>query len=147
MTDATARPSRSTGPTSVLHVLVYSSDANTRAQVVRALGTRPHPDLPELECIEVATEPVVIRRMDSGGIDLAVLDGEAAPAGGMGIAKQLKDELDSCPPIVVLTGRADDAWLADWSRAEAVVPHPIDPIELATSVVTLLRGRDNPRPS
>ncbi len=61
-------------------------------------GTRPHPDLPELEYVEVATAPVVIRQMDAGGVDLAVLDGEAVPAGGMGIAKQLKDEIDDCPP-------------------------------------------------
>ena len=29
--------------------------------------------------------------MDAGGVSLAILDGEAVPAGGMGIAKQLKD--------------------------------------------------------
>ena len=46
----------------------------------------------------------------------------------MGLAKQLKDEIADCPPILVLTGRPDDAWLASWSRAEAAVPHPIDPI-------------------
>ena len=66
--------------------------------------------------------------MDAGGIDLAILDGEAVPAGGMGIAKQLKDEIYHCPPMLVLTGRPQDAWLATWSRAEAAVPHPIDPI-------------------
>ena len=73
--------------------------------------------------------------MDKGGIDLAILDGEATPAGGMGIAKQLKDEIAECPPILVLTGRPDDAWLANWSRAEAAVPHPIDPIRLGEAVV------------
>ena len=73
--------------------------------------------------------------MDAGGIDLAILDGEAVPAGGMGIAKQLKDEIYQCPPVLVLTGRPQDAWLATWSRAEAAVPHPIDPIQLAEAVV------------
>ncbi|AWK75030.1 MULTISPECIES: response regulator transcription factor [Rhodococcus] len=137
MTDATARPSR---PTS-LRVLVYSDDPNTRRQVVSALGKRPHPDLPDLEYVEVATGPVVIQHLDAGEIDLAILDGEASPAGGMGIAKQLKDEIDPCPPVLVLTGRADDAWLANWSRAEAAVPHPIDPIRLGEAVVALLRTR------
>ena len=61
---------------------------------MRALGKRLHPDLPELSYVEVATGPVVIRTMDAGGIDLAILDGEATPTGGMGIAKQLKDELE-----------------------------------------------------
>jgi DNA-binding response OmpR family regulator len=89
----------------------------------------------------VATEPVVIQQMDAGGIALAILDGEAVPAGGMGIAKQLKDEIYQCPPVLVLIGRPQDAWLATWSRAESVVTHPIDPVQLAESVIGLLRSR------
>ena len=124
--------------TAPLKVLVYSDDVNTRQQVILALGRRPHPDLPQLEYVEVATEPVVISNLDAGGLALVILDGEAVPAGGMGIAKQLKDEIYQCPPILVLTGRPQDAWLATWSRADAAVPHPIDPIRLAESVVSLL---------
>ncbi|KRA37428.1 MULTISPECIES: Rv3143 family two-component system response regulator [unclassified Nocardioides] len=124
-----------------LKVLVYSDDVHTREQVILALGRRPHPDLPELEYVEVATEPVVIQHMDAGHLALAILDGEAVPAGGMGIAKQLKDEIYDCPPLLVLTGRPQDAWLATWSRADAAVSHPIDPIVLAEAVVSLLRAR------
>jgi DNA-binding response OmpR family regulator len=122
-------------------VLVYSDDANTRSEVILALGKRPHPDLPEVEYVECATEPVVLATMDAGGVDLAILDGEAVPAGGMGICRQLKDEIYQCPPVLVLTGRAEDGWLATWSRAEAAVLHPIDPIELAETVIRLLRPR------
>ncbi|HEY3996890.1 MAG TPA: hypothetical protein VGM40_13115 [Mycobacterium sp.] len=122
-----------------LRILVYSDNAKTREQVIRALGKQLHPDLPELTYVEVATGPMVVRKMDEGGFDLAILDGEATPTGGMGIAKQLKDELTTCPPIVVLTGRRDDAWLANWSRAEASVPHPLDPIVLGRTVLGLLR--------
>ena len=125
--------------TSSLRILVYSDNAQIREQVIQALGKHLHPDLPELSYVEVATGPMVIQQMDAGGIDLAILDGEATPTGGMGIAKQLKDELATCPPIVVLTGRRDDAWLASWSRAEAAVPHPIDPIVLGRTVLELLR--------
>jgi DNA-binding response OmpR family regulator len=124
---------------SPLRILVYSNNVQTREQVMRALGKRLHPDLPELSYVEVATGPMVVRMMDEGGIDLAILDGEAAPTGGLGIAKQLKDELSTCPPILVLTGRPDDAWLANWSRAEAAVPHPLDPIVLGRTVLGLLR--------
>lgn len=124
-----------------MKVLVYSDDADTRRQVTLALGKRPHPDLPALEYVEVATEPVVIQQMDSRTIGLAILDGEAVPAGGMGICRQLKDEIYNCPPILVLTGRVDDNWLAAWSRADAAVPHPIDPLELADAVIRLLRSR------
>jgi DNA-binding response OmpR family regulator len=136
VTDATPRTSSSD---LVLRVLVYSDDAITRERVRLALGKRPHPDLPMLEYVEVATAAVVIQHMDAGGIDLAILDGESTPVGGMGIAKQLKDELSPCPPILVLTGRPDDAWLARWSQAEASVSHPIDPIRLTAAVTALLR--------
>lgn len=121
-----------------LRVLVYSNDATTRGRVMSALGARPHPDLPRLRYLEVATSPVVIEHMDAGGVDLAILDGEAAPTGGLGLAKQLRDELDHCPPILVLIGRADDRWLADWSRADASVPHPLDPLRLRETVNELL---------
>lgn len=123
-----------------LRILVYSDNVQTRERVMRALGKRLHPDLPDLTYVEVATGPMVIRQMDRGGIDLAILDGEATPTGGMGVAKQLKDELASCPPILVLTGRPDDTWLASWSRAEAAVPHPVDPIVLGRTVLSLLRA-------
>jgi DNA-binding response OmpR family regulator len=126
-------------PDGPLTILVYSDDADTRSQVILALGRRPHPDLPEAEYVEVATEPVVLQQMDSGRIDLAILDGEAVPAGGLGIAKQMKDEIYRCPPILVLTGRPQDAWLATWSRADGAVPHPIDPLQLAETVLGLLR--------
>lgn len=105
-----------------------------------ALGKRVHPELPELTYLEVATAPMVIQQLDKGGFNLAILDGEATPAGGMGIAKQIKDEIDGSPPILVLTGRPDDAWLATWSRAEAAVPHPIDPMRLGEAVAGLLRA-------
>jgi DNA-binding response OmpR family regulator len=124
-----------------LRILVYSDDVNTRTAVLMALGRRPHPDLPAAEYVEVATEPVVLQQMDSGTIDLAILDGEAVPAGGMGIAKQMKDEIFQCPPLLVLTGRPQDAWLATWSRADAAVPHPIDPMLLAEVVARLLSER------
>jgi DNA-binding response OmpR family regulator len=124
-----------------IKILVYSDDAHTRSQVMLALGRRPHPDLPEADYVEVATEPVVLQQMDSGTIDLAIFDGEAVPAGGMGIAKQMKDEIYRCPPILVITGRPQDAWLATWSRADAAVPHPIDPLLIGEVVARLLQPR------
>ena len=123
-----------------LRVLLFSDDRDVRAAIVAALGTRPHPDLPPVEFVECATEPVVWQQLDSGDIDLAILDGEAVPAGGMGIARQMKDELYAPPPSLVLTGRSQDAWLATWSRADAVVALPLDPLRLAETVIELLRG-------
>lgn len=120
-------------------MLVYSSNAATRAQVRSAVGTRPDPSLGDIEYVDIATAAVVIEHMDAGGVALAILDGESSPVGGLGLAKQLKDEILDCPPVLVLIGRPDDAWLAEWSRAEAAVPHPLDPIRLGRAVVDLLR--------
>lgn len=128
-------------PYAPLRVLVYSSNANTRRLIERSLGRRPDIDGAPVDFINAATHHAVIQHMASGVIDVAILDGEASPAGGLGIAKQLKDELSPCPPVVVLTGRDDDAWLARWSQADAAVPHPIDPLVLTETVVPLLRGR------
>jgi DNA-binding response OmpR family regulator len=122
-------------------VLVYSDDSTTRSSVRLALGKRPHPNLPELEYLECATEPAVMAAMDAGGVDLAILDGEAVPAGGMGICRQLKDEIYRCPPVLVLTGRVDDGWLATWSRADGALLSPVDPIALLEMVTRLLTAR------
>ncbi|WP_052849399.1 response regulator transcription factor [Streptomyces avicenniae] len=120
-------------------VLVYSDDSNTREQVRLAAGRRPAADLPEITYVECATLPAVLSELEKGGIDVCVLDGEATPAGGMGVCRQIKDEIFACPPVLVLIGRPQDAWLATWSRAEAAVAHPIDPVDLAAGLTALLR--------
>jgi DNA-binding response OmpR family regulator len=122
-----------------LTVLLYSSNRRTREDVRLALGRRVARDLPPVRVEEVATQPAVLTAMDRGGVDLAILDGEAVP-GGMGLCRQLKDEIRRCPPVLVLTGRPDDAWLATWSRADGVVGHPVDPVRLPAVVAQLLRG-------
>jgi len=126
-------------PAEVVTILLYASDRLTRENVRLALGRRVARDLPEVRVLEVATQPAVLTAMDAGGVDLAILDGEAVP-GGMGLCRQLKDEIFGCPPVLVLTGRRDDAWLATWSRADGVVGHPIDPMRLPAVVADLLRG-------
>jgi DNA-binding response OmpR family regulator len=128
-----------------MRVLVYSDKAETREQVMTAIGRRPAADVPKVEFVEVATAPVVLRKLGSTDpaerIDVAVFDGEAAPVGGMGLCRQVKDEIYRCPPVLLLVGRRDDGWLATWSRAEQVVSHPIDPIALSESLAELMRRR------
>lgn len=122
-------------------VLVYSDDANTREEVRLATGRRPAADLPPVEFVECATFPAVLAALEEGGIDVCVLDGETAPAGGMGVCRQIKDEIFQCPPVLLLIGRPQDAWLATWSRAEAAVTHPVDPVALTDALAGLLRKR------
>ncbi|MFB4299426.1 hypothetical protein [Actinomadura sp. NTSP31] len=131
----------STAPESPMKVLVYSDDANTRAQIRMAIGRRPAADLPQVEFVERATQPAVVARLDEGGIDVLVVDGEAQPAGGLGVCRQAKDEVYDCPPVLAIIGRRDDGWLATWSRADAVVSLPLDPMALAKELAGLMRRR------
>ena len=119
-------------------VLVYSDDRDVRDRVVLALGREPVPGQGEAEYLNVATAEMVEQHVAAGGLSLLVLDGEAVPVGGTGLAKQLRDEHPDAPPVVLLTGRPQDAWLATWSGADAVVPHPVDPLLLARTVAGLL---------
>ncbi|MFI7348537.1 hypothetical protein ACIBSR_20005 [Streptomyces sp. NPDC049936] len=122
-------------------VLVYSDDSNTREQVRLATGRRLAPDVPVVEFVECATPAAVIKELDKGGIDVCVLDGEAVPMGGMGVCRQIKDEVFMCPPVLLLIARPQDAWLATWSRAEAAVTLPVEPVEFAGALAALLREK------
>ena len=124
-----------------LRVLVYSSNAGIRFWIQQALGRFPDNLEAPLDFVETATQPAVLAALARKGIDLVILDAEATPSGGIGLAKQLKDELLQCPPIVVIIARADDAWLAGWSRADGVVSMPVDPIVLIETIIPLLRGQ------
>jgi DNA-binding response OmpR family regulator len=128
-------------PTAPVTVLVYSNRADVRARVRTAVGRRPAPDVGRIDWVECATNAEVVAQLDEGGLDVANLDGEAQPTGGMGLARQFKYEIDDCPPIVVLIARRDDGWLASWSLADAVIHAPADPIEAAEVVAEQLRRR------
>jgi DNA-binding response OmpR family regulator len=123
-----------------MKVVVFSHDADVRSRIRLAIGRRPAMDVPEAGSSR-ATEPALFRLLDKGGADVMVLDGEAQPAGGMGICRQAKDEIYNCPPVLLIIGRADDGWLATWSRADAVISHPIDPKALAQALAGLMRAR------
>lgn len=137
-TGAIARTARTGPATRGPRVLLYSDDRTVRAHVRTAVGPRLRAHAPEIAWAEVATPASLIAAADRGGWDLLVLDGEADKSGGMGLCRQLKNEVYRCPPVVVLTGRPDDGWLASWSLADAVVPRPLDAIELQRTVAGFL---------
>ena len=120
-------------------VIVFSHDPAVRAQVRSAVGRRPAPDLDRIEWVECTTGEQVVARIDEGGVDVAILDGEAQPTGGMGISRQLKNEIDDCPALCILLGRRDDRWLATWALADATIDRPLDPVAAAETVAQLLR--------
>jgi len=145
MTASNNAPSASTaasapsGEAHQLSILLYSDDSATRETVRIAVGRRPARDVEVTSWRECATGAAVIEAVESGEFDLLILDGEAARIGGLGLCRQLKNEILDCPPVLVLTGRPQDGWLAAWSQADLAVPHPLDPIALAGAVAELGR--------
>ncbi|KHF45378.1 chemotaxis protein CheY [Saccharomonospora viridis] len=115
-----------------------------RDSIINAVGRRPAVDLGKVTYVEAEGVAEVLTEMDSGEIDLAILDGEAQPTGGIGLTRQLKNELADCPPIVVAVRRKDDRWLATWSQADAVLVHPLDPLTAAETVADVLRNQRVP---
>lgn len=123
-----------------LTVVVYSQLADVRANVRTAVGRRAAPDLGRIDWIECANYSQLKNQLDSGDIDLVILDGDAQPTGGIGLCRQFKNEIADCPPMIVLLLREQDRWLAAWSQAEATIVRPLDPMLAASTVAQVLRG-------
>jgi CheY-like chemotaxis protein len=121
-------------------VLLYSDDPQVRARMRLAIGTRPAEGL-VVRFVESGAHDEVFRTLDKHEIDLVVLDGEATPAGGIGIARQLKDEYADCPPTVVVIARAADRWLAAYAKVDATLLHPLDPMTTGQTIASMLRAR------
>jgi DNA-binding response OmpR family regulator len=124
-----------------LTVLVYSQNAEVRTGMRTAVGRRAAPDLGRIDWVECANYSQVRNQLDSGDVDLVILDGDAQPSGGVGLCRQFKNEIADCPPIIVLLLRSQDRWLAHWAQADAVLLRPIDPVTAATTVAETLRAR------
>ena len=120
-------------------VLVFSHRPEVREAIVNAVGRRPAPDVGRVRFLEAGGIAEVLSAVDGGTFDVLILDGEAQPTGGRGVSRQLKNETDDCPPIVVTVRRRDDRWLATWSQADAVLVHPLDPLTAAETVADVLR--------
>jgi DNA-binding response OmpR family regulator len=138
---AAEMPAGSGSPTARISVLLYSDDRTTRDAVRVSVGRRPARDVEVVSWRECATAPAVIEAVENGSFDVLILDGEAAPMGGLGLCRQLKSEIYNCPPVLVLIGRPQDGWLATWSLADLAVPHPLDPVTVAHAVAELGRRR------
>ena len=124
-----------------LVLALYSDDSTVRRSVIAALVKQLDKDLPIHEIKEFATAAALRLYVDSKKqVDLFILDAEAVPEGGMGVCRQLKDEVFNCPPVLLITARSSDNWLATWSKAEATVMHPIDPFTIAAKCAGLFKS-------
>lgn len=136
------QPAEHAGHDRVHGVVLYSPDKARRHAIRSAIGRRPAPDLGRIEWLECTSYDEVIAEVDRGGVELAILDGEAQPTGGMGLARQMKYELEDSPAVVVVVAREADKWLAKWSLADDTLRYPVDPMTAGAVVATQLRNRD-----
>ena len=121
-------------------VLLYSDDIAVRDRIRLAIGTRPAADL-AIEFVDAATWEECRILLDTYEIDLMVLDGEASPAGGLGIARQTKDEYRDPPPTCVVIARAADRWLAAFAQVDGTLLYPLDPVTTGQTIAAMLRAR------
>ena len=111
-------------------VLLYSDDPAVRDRIRLAIGPRPAADL-SIEFVDASTWEECRQ----------ILDGEAAPAGGLGIARQVKDEYAEPPPTCVVIARAADRWLAAFAQVDATLLYPLDPVTTGQTIAGMLRDR------
>src|SRR3954465_3158590 len=123
-------------------VLLYSDDPAVRDRIRSAIGPRPAADL-SIEFVDASTWEDCRDLLDTYEIDLMILDGEASPAGGLGIARQTKDEYADPPPTCVVIARPAARWLAAFAPGAAPLVYPPAPVTAGITVAGLLRARRN----
>lgn len=94
------------------------------------------------EAVAVASAADAHTSLVRDSFDLLVIDGDLDPEGGFSLLYEVREQGDlegrPTPPAVVLTSRDADRWLADWARADATLPKPVDPFALARVARRLL---------
>ena len=123
-------------------VLLYSDDPAVRDRIRLAIGPRPAADL-SIEFVDASTWEECRRLLDDYEIDLMILDGEASPGGGIGIARQIKEDRADAPPTCVVIARAADRWLAAFAQVDATLLYPLDPVTTGQTIAGMLRDRRN----
>jgi CheY-like chemotaxis protein len=75
--------------------------------------------------------------------DIIVADEIASRAGAFALTKTLRDDADPYTGIVViLLERKHDQWLAKWSGADAWFVRPVDPFEIADTLLELVTEKE-----
>lgn len=118
-----------------MRVLIVSEVAAERLRASSALQLQAG-----AEVVEAASGEEARRRIIDGDLDVDVLvvDGDLQPRGGFALLYDLREKFQlsgrELPPSIVLTARAQDRFLVDWSGADRWIEKPVDPFQLAELV-------------
>jgi len=122
-----------------MRIVVVCADPSERLRAVSALASRHDVDLIELASASEVHDLLLVRRES---VDVLVIDGDLAPRGGFATLYDLRSAAElamiEAAPALVMTARSQDAWLAKWAGADAVIVKPVDPFVLADRAIALV---------
>lgn len=76
--------------------------------------------------------------------EMVIADQIASREGAFSLAKTLRDAADPYTGVIfILLERQHDAWLAQWSGADAWFVKPVDPFEIADRSLELIPQKEN----
>ena len=105
---------------------------------VELAGMRGAIESPENEVFSATDGSVVLKLAEQHEPHAVVVAASLGHMGGFAVSRELKTaaELGRIrePWVVVLIEREADAWLAAWSRCDAWMLKPVDPIDVANLV-------------
>jgi len=139
---ATGTAAASQTTTDTASILLYSDNADMRRNVRLAVGEQLGQRGVQVEWTEVATAPVAMLLTEERKFDLIIGDNETTKLGGVGLVRQMRNELDWEPNVLLLLARQQDAWLAAWAGADSAMLTPLDPFTLRQRVMEMLGLED-----
>jgi CheY-like chemotaxis protein len=118
-----------------VRVLIVSEVAAERLRASSALMLHAGAEVVEAASGEEARRQVIDGDLE---VDVLVVDGDLQPRGGFALLYDLREKFQlagrDLPPSIVLTARAQDRFLVDWSGADRWIEKPVDPFQLARMV-------------
>jgi DNA-binding response OmpR family regulator len=106
---------------------------------------------PDVSFLRVATPQRALAILDDpeehGRFALVIADNDTHPTGGFHLSREARVRRDmgqETPPVLLVLARPQDAWLSDWSQADAYMVRPIDPFDLAEAAEALIEARPLP---
>lgn len=118
-----------------MRVLIVSEVAAERLRASSALMLHAGAEVVEAASGEEARRQVIDGDLE---VDVLVVDGDLQPRGGFALLYDLREKFQlagrDLPPSIVLTARAQDRFLVDWSGADRWIEKPVDPFQLARLV-------------
>ena len=127
-----------------MKVLLVSPEPESRELMRLAVASIERRVGGELEFVEAADGVQGLRIAFRDRPDAVVADEFASRMGAFALAKDLRGAEEPYPgAIVIVLERRQDAWLANWSGADAWFVKPVDPFELADRLLELVstKGR------